>query len=322
MSKLKLFLPPFDTITPSTMPPSPSPSPSSSPQPTPKLLPSPFPRDSTEGERPTAAPPAQLATASVGSLSHRSRYNNAEDPDADVVDDEYPSLDATENAGASLLPPPSFRPLFTLISDRRTNESYHPSVYYVFADDADNDREGNDVSTMAALRALEQTDLTARTPSGRRAGELADDDDDGEDDDVDERFVFVDLAPGGDPESGTVLKVVSASSLSPAWAVASASLRSAPTFDDNTDDENEGMMLMVEGLELSSSSQAQVAGRKKSSKLKKEEAERKAADLLEEARKRGGGLVEGMVELSKGFGESLEMLENILGEGEGNESKA
>ena len=170
---------------------------------------------------------------------------------------------------------------------------------------------------MAALSALEQNDANARNTSGRQPSESVD-----PEDDVDERFVFVDLAPGGDPESGTVLKVTSASSLSPSWAVTSATLRSAPTFDDNTEDEGEGMMLMVEGLELPTSSRTHATSGKKSAKSKKEEAERKAADLLEEARMRGGGLIEGMAELSKGFGESLEMLDKVFGEVGVEESKA
>jgi hypothetical protein len=132
--------------------------------------------------------------------------------------------------------------------------------------------------------------------------------------DLEERFVFVDLAPGDDAEAGLVLKVNAASSLSPSWAVTAASLRTAPTFDDNTDDNAEAMMLVVEGLELGVPGQGHVAS-KTSSKSKKEEAERKAADLLGEARKRGG-VIEGMAELSKGFGEGLDMLERVLGESE------
>jgi hypothetical protein len=250
-----------------------------------------------------APPPIQATSASIYSLGRQDESHHDEGDDPDAADDEYPPLDSAEDGRVSLLPPPSFRPLFTLISDGKSSENYHPSVYYVFSDDAENDREGHDIATRAALRALEQNDAAMNPQAGRLAQD---------EEDLEERFVFIDLAPREDPEAGIVLKVNAASSLSPSWAVTAASLRTAPTFDDNTDDNIEAMMLVVEGLELGVPGQGPAAA-KSSSKSKREEAERKAADLLEEARKRGGGVIEGMGELSKGFGEGLEMLERVLG---------
>jgi hypothetical protein len=288
----------------SNMPTSPLPSPSTSPRQTPSLLPSPFPRTSTEAVRPVPSP-VQATSASIYSLGRPDESHHEAEDDPIATDDDYPPLGSAEDGRVSLLPPPSFRPLFTLISDGQKNETYHPSVYYVFSDDAENDREGHDITTRAALRALEQNEASTTPQAGGTETE----------EDVEERFVFVDLAPGEDPEAGVVLKVNAASSLSPSWAVTAASLRTAPTFDDNTDDHAEAMMLVVEGLELGVSGQGQLAA-KASSKSKKEEAERKAADRLGEARKKGGGVIEGMGELSKGFGEGLDMLERVLGESE------
>ena len=55
---------------------------------------------------------------------------------------------------------PSFQPFFTLIEDSVTNEHYHPTVHYIFADD------DADIITEAALRSLEVLDPSQRGGGG------------------------------------------------------------------------------------------------------------------------------------------------------------
>ncbi|KAH0848043.1 hypothetical protein AYO21_03594 [Fonsecaea monophora] len=67
---------------------------------------------------------------------------------------------ASASAHPGELPIPSFQPFFTLIEDSVTNEHYHPTVHYIFADD------DADIITEAALRSLEILDPTQRGESG------------------------------------------------------------------------------------------------------------------------------------------------------------
>jgi hypothetical protein len=242
----------------------------------------------------------QATTASIYSAAHHDDH----DPDQD--DNDYPPVDPHDEAAGSLLPPPNFRPLFTVITDPLTRETYHPAVYYVFSDDAENEREGSDVATVAALRALDQT--AQKQQSYVRSSQP-------NEDEIDERFITVDLEPVVEP-TGTALRVKHVSSLSPSWAVTSTTIRSAPTFDEQAEDSPESLMLQVEGIELgrttSSSSEA-----RDNAKKRKEEMERKAAQLLQDSSRRGGGgVVQGMEEIWRGLNEGLSVLEKVLGEQE------
>ncbi|KAF2666709.1 hypothetical protein BT63DRAFT_316262 [Microthyrium microscopicum] len=279
-------------------PPKPSQAPKTSQAPSPK------PPQDANAEAP---PPVQVTSASI--YSHDDHQPDDADPghlevpadthdndDDSENDDGYPPID--EDAPAtSLLPPPSFKPLFSLISDPLTNETHHPSVYYVFSDDADNEREGHDVATIAALRALDQ--------NSQQVG-----DEGGEESEAEERFILLDMEPTeGQDELG--LKVRNIASLSPAWAITAANLRPAPTFEE--DEESESLMLTIEGLELADPGSG--ASHRKPVGRIKEEAEQKAADLLQEARKRGGGgVVDGLGELWRHLSEGLAVLDKVTGD--------
>jgi hypothetical protein len=283
---------------------SPSPSPSPPPPVTSSRPPQPLLRPEINRAPP---PPVHATTASIYSASHHEDQpadpeENEDDEDND--DDGYPPLDPNDETGGSLLAP-NFRPLFTVITDPQTRETFHPAVYYVFSDDADNEREGNDVATVAALRALDQT--------AQRAQKHYDQSSHTEENEIEERFIMIDLEPIAEP-TGTALKVKEVSSLSPSWAVTSTTLRAAPTFEADSEDSAESLMLQVEGIELAEPTPSG-SDRKHGTRIKKEEAERKAANLLQEARKRGGGgIVQGMEEIWKGVNEGLGVLEKVIGE--------
>ena len=84
------------------------------------------------------------------------------------------------------------------------------------------------------------------------------------------------------------------------------------------------LMLLLEGIELAETAPGAAKKSKPvAGKTKKEEAERKAADLLTEARKRGGGttgingtILQGMDEVWRGMGDRMGVLEKVLGEDE------
>jgi hypothetical protein len=167
------------------------------------------------------------------------------------------------------------------------------------------------------LRALDQNARAARRAAKSRRSKSTESVEHG--DSVVERFVFVDLEPTADVGNGG-LRVKDATSLAPEWAVTSASLRPAPSFDEETTEEGDGMMLILEGIE--SDADALSAPAVKKQRDGRDEAERKAADLLEEARKRGaGGLVEGMDELRKRLEQGLSVLDRVVTNEEAEEAE-
>ena len=175
----------------------------------PTLLPSPFSRaDQNLSPEPQ---PVQATSASIYS------------PDPDELAYQPPEQEG-------LLPPPSFNPLFTLISDAATGEVYHPSTYYVFVDDD----TAPDVMSTAALQALETYNPQPRPSQPQQITAT--------DPDVEERYLIVDLANDG-------AAVTAAQSLAPRWAVTNAKVSAAPMFG-GADNGQEGgsMMLMVEGV--------------------------------------------------------------------------
>jgi hypothetical protein len=278
------------------MPPSPSQSP-----PPPSTSSKPLRTSSRQDPVKAPPPPIQATTASIYSAAH----HDDQPDDLEDENDGYPPLDPKDEITGSLLPPINFRPLFTIVTDPQNIETYHPAVYYVFSDDAENEREGNDVTTVAALRALGQTAQRQQQNYQNRSHS--------EDEEIEERFIIVDLEPVTEA-SGISLKVKSTSSLSPSWAVSSTKLRPAPTFDEESE-ESESLMLQVEGIELAEPVQTTFAEDRRNAKIKKEEAERKAANLLQEARKRGGGtVVQGMEEIWKDLNTSLTVLDKVIGE--------
>jgi hypothetical protein len=219
--------------------------------------------------------------------------------DRDEADDDYPPVDP-DDPDASLLPPPNFQPLFTVVTDHQTNESHHPSVYYVFSDDAENERENHDVTTVAALRALDQTAHKSLGEGNSKSQQ--------QQDGIDERFVIIDLetAPEGSEQP---LQVRNLSSLSSSWAVSSATLRPAPTFDEQHEESVESIMLEIQGVELEDPESVV-----QTTKLRKEDMSKKASSLLQEARKRGGGgIVQGIEEIWKDLNQGLSVLDQVVG---------
>ncbi|KIW98802.1 uncharacterized protein Z519_00465 [Cladophialophora bantiana CBS 173.52] len=184
------------------------------------------------------------------------------------------------------LPIPSFQPFFTLIEDSVTNEHYHPTVHYIFADD------DADIITEAALRSLEALDPTQRgdqtgATAGRQGRPLShthtqaprssqDQSLHRQDDsinaprlplstaDMREHYIILDVHPqprtqnqddntpagaassGGAPP-GYNYEVTSAHSLSAEWQVLRTSISTAPTIGDGPSEEGEGLMLRIEG---------------------------------------------------------------------------
>jgi hypothetical protein len=214
----------------------------------------------------------------------------------DGEDDDYPPQDDAE----SLLPPQNFHPFFTLITDAITGEAYHPSTYYVFSDDEP------DVLTTASLHALDSYMPQSPNPQANTnapAGTEAQDQ---------ERYIIVDLSPTG-------TQIQQAKSLSPEWAITGAQVRGAPTFETAEDDGargggGEGLMLILEGMGMQGTSSASTLRNPEPGETDEAARGKKSRDLLEEARKRGGGsLVQGMEELRVGLCGGLGVLDKIVG---------
>ena len=161
-----------------------------------------------------------------------------------------------EDARQSITRQSSFRPIFTVIKDTNTSRYHHPNVRYIFSDD------DTDAITEAALRSLqldhhdaEPADTHTSPPrrkdgtSNKKQTQII----------PPERYIVVDLHPSTAPEHDAPsittekspnpetpslstaphhraidLKVVSAHSLNPSWAVLDAKLSPAPTFDSSS----------------------------------------------------------------------------------------
>ncbi|EXJ64976.1 hypothetical protein A1O7_01315 [Cladophialophora yegresii CBS 114405] len=162
---------------------------------------------------------------------------------------------------------PSFQPFFTLIEDSVTNEHYHPTVHYIFADD------DTDMITEAALRSLEVLDPSQRAgtgPHGQSQTQGHDAHQNHEESSnasrlpapvagMREHYIVLDVHPQTsgtqlEDNSGTTTatsaftyEVSSAHSLSAEWQVLRTSISTAPTIGDNPSAEDEGLMLRIEG---------------------------------------------------------------------------
>ncbi|KAI7237124.1 hypothetical protein KC330_g3322 [Hortaea werneckii] len=182
---------------------------------------------------------------------------------------------------SSLLPPPDFKPFFTLIEDPQTGEHHHPAVHYIFADDEP------EFLTDATLMALEQQQhqhqqQEEQTPTPQAS-------------EVEERFILLDLAEDGKT-------VLSTTSLSPNWQALKASVGKAPSLGQSEGEGSGGgnPMLTISGQEGGRGSSAGY-GVKKGRRMKIGTA--------------GGVAGEGRVEdLVRGFEERLVGLDEVLGE--------
>ncbi|KAH0336123.1 hypothetical protein KCU81_g8721, partial [Aureobasidium melanogenum] len=128
-------------------------------------------------------------------------------------------------APGELLPPPDFRPFFTLIEDPDTGEHHHPSVHYIFSDD------NPDFLTSTIVDAMSQEQ--AGTSSEQKV------------DNNRERMILLDIAPDGK----TVNEV---QSLSPHWQVLRTTVGQAPSWaDEGARKDIPGLMLNIQGMESS-----------------------------------------------------------------------
>ncbi|RMY85943.1 hypothetical protein D0862_11057 [Hortaea werneckii] len=180
---------------------------------------------------------------------------------------------------SSLLPPPDFKPFFTLIEDPETGEHHHPAVHYIFADDEP------EFLTDATLMALEQQQHQQQqeSTSTSQASE------------VEERFILLDLAEDGKT-------VLATTSLSPNWQALKASVGKAPSLGQSEEEGSGGgnPMLTISGQEGSRASSAGLGGKK-------------GRRMKVGAAGEGEGRVEDLV---RGFEERLVGLDEVIGDKE------
>lgn len=161
---------------------------------------------------PSRPPTAKLTFDDTSSASKPLPEDTAIEDDNH--DDEMPYPEAEEG---SLLPPPDFKPFFTLIEDTTTGDYHHPTVHYLFADD---DQE---ILTAAALETVSDEQQQQQGPE-------------------DERFVIVDMNADG-------REVVAVSSLSPDWQALKTKVTQAPSWGDESKAGERGLMLRISGQE-------------------------------------------------------------------------
>lgn len=144
-------------------------------------------------------------------LSDRSFLGLFDDP-------TYPTA-----APDDLLPPPDFRPFFTLIEDPDTGEHHHPSVHYIFSDD------NPDFLTSAVVNGMDQEQAGISTEQQAANNR--------------ERMILLDVAPDGKT-------VNEAQSLSPHWQILRTTVGQAPSWADEVSRKDiPGLMLNIQGME-------------------------------------------------------------------------
>ncbi|KAI5237193.1 hypothetical protein E4T43_08115 [Aureobasidium subglaciale] len=144
--------------------------------------------------------------------------NQALNTDELFDDPTYPATAPDE-----LLPPPDFRPFFTLIEDPDTGEHHHPSVHYIFSDD------NPDVVTSTIVEGIDRE--LANTPLEKRPTNNR------------ERMILLDVAPDGKT-------VNEAQSLSPHWQILKTTVGQAPSWADEVSRKDiPGLMLNIQGME-------------------------------------------------------------------------
>lgn len=178
-------------------------------------------------------------------------------------DDGIPYPEPTSEQ--ALLPPPNFRPFFTVVDDTTTGEHYHPFIHYVFADD------DPVIVTAAAMRSLglDDTRYLPRPEGGDKQHDQEVVDDEEHEPPVEsplppplpatkERFIIIDVAADGQT-------IVDAQSMSPDWQITNASTRIAPSFDESSPDS--GHMLQIEGVEVPRKNKGKAKGQPGETKL-------------------------------------------------------
>ena len=193
---------------------------------------------------------------------------------------------------------PAFTPFFTLIEDTSTSTHRHPAVHYIFSDD------DPDLITQASLRALSPPSSAASASSlqNTKPGESAIDDSSeasasaqqpSRNRNAQERYVVVDVGPGGDT-------IAAARSLTADWQVLGVDVTSAPTWERETgpvEERDNALMLRIEGAEMLGSGGA---------------AEDHDDDEDEDDERRGEGSAEDMQELLTLFEQRMAMLRKVV----------
>ncbi|KAH8726984.1 hypothetical protein GQ44DRAFT_725742 [Phaeosphaeriaceae sp. PMI808] len=198
----------------------------------------------------------------------------------DPPDDYQPNQDYPEDADdedeipypepasqQTLMPPPNFNPFFTLIEDTTSGEHYHPYVHYVFADD------DPVIVTAASMRSLGLDDTQylpheAQEDQDRQQTQEGISED-GQDPLVEsplpppipgvrEHFLIIDLGPDG-------RTILDAQSLSPEWQITETSIRTAPSFD--TDSPDQDYMLRIQGIDIPGKNKGKGKGQAGTDKL-------------------------------------------------------
>jgi hypothetical protein len=230
-----------------------------------------------------------------------------DDPDynqhpEDVLDEDdipYPEPSSEQ----TLLPPPNFKPFFTLIEDTTSGEHYHPYVHYVFADD------DPVIITAASMRGLGLDDTRYLPQEAVEGEDRRSDHEEIEGDEhdlpvesplpppipgVQEHYLIVDLGADG-------RTITDAQSLSSEWQITKTDVRTAPSFDESSPDQ--GHMLRIQGVEIPRKSKGKGKGQA-------------GQDKLSDAREQSQGDIFGALEhLVHGIEEGLEVAGRISGRG-------
>ncbi|KAA8614985.1 hypothetical protein PtrSN002B_000018 [Pyrenophora tritici-repentis] len=199
-----------------------------------------------------------------------------------------------------LLPPPNFRPFFTLIEDTTSGEHYHPYVHYVFADDDPT------ILIAASMRGLGLDD-TSYLPHDAQPGDERLRTEGGEQEDeqdapvesplpppipgVKEHYLIIDIGADG-------RTIMDAQSLSSEWQITDTAVRIAPSFDEDSPDQ--GYMLRIEGVKIPRKNKGKGKGQA-------------GLHKLEEARDKQGDIFAALDALVQGIEEDLEVAGKMTG---------
>jgi hypothetical protein len=226
---------------------------------------------------PPSPPLQQFEDAPEARPNEQQQPEHGDDDDDDDDDDgdiPYPEPSSEQ----TLLPPPNFRPFFTLIEDTTSGEHYHPYLHYVFADDDPT------IVTAASMRGLglDDTKYLPHDASDGRERERYHESEEGEEQDspvasplpppipgVKEHYLIIDVGADG-------RTVMDAQSLSSEWQITDTSVRIAPSFDEDSPDQ--GYMLRIEGVEIPTKGKAR--GKSQAGQDKLSEAREQQGDIF------------------------------------------
>ncbi|KAI8938118.1 hypothetical protein NX059_005785 [Plenodomus lindquistii] len=201
--------------------------------------------NATEARGPNSPRPAPLEYVED---THETAQDTQEQHDDAPNEEDISYLEPSSEQ--TLLPPPNFRPFFTMIEDTVSGEHYHPYVHYIFADD------DPIVVTAASMRGLglDETRYLPRDAEEEEERQRLQEVEGIDEQDlpvesplpppipgVKEHYLIIDVGPDG-------RTVEDAQSLSPEWQITNTDVRIAPSFNESSPDQ--GFMLRVEGVEV------------------------------------------------------------------------